>query len=200
VMEEPALDLPVLLGTIRLGRRSEAVARLVVQALERRAGVVTELLDLADYAFPVMTERMSQADRPPPGLREFSARLARADGLAIVAPEYKNGYPGSLKNAFDYLDAGIFHRKPIGIATVSSGGFGGLHCLAQLRLVCLAMGGIPIPVPFAVSRVQDAFDESGALRDPRLLERLGPFLDELIWYTQAMTRRRRCDEPPPVRA
>ena len=104
----------------------------------------------------------------------------------IVAPEYKNGYPGSLKNAFDYLPAGILRRKPIGIVTVSSGGFGGLNCLAQLRLVCLAMGGVPIPVAFPVSRVDEAFDEPGALRDPKLAARVGPFLDELIWYTRAL--------------
>ena len=77
----------------------------------------------------------------------------------IVAPEYKNGYPGSLKNAFDYLPAGILRRTPVGIVTVSSGGFGGLNCLAQLRLVCLAMGGVPIPVALPVSRVDEAFDE-----------------------------------------
>ena len=63
----------------------------------------------------------------------------------IIAPEYKNGYPGSLKNALDYLRPEVFRRKPIGIVTVSAGGFGGINCLAQLRLVCLAMGEVPIP-------------------------------------------------------
>jgi NAD(P)H-dependent FMN reductase len=47
-----------------------------------------------------------------------------------VAPDYKNGYTGSLKNAFDYLAAGILRCKLIGIVTVSSGGFGGLDCSA----------------------------------------------------------------------
>jgi NAD(P)H-dependent FMN reductase len=186
-----SLEIPVLLGTIRAGRRSGDVARLVRDELGRRDGITTHLIDLAEYDFPVMRERLSQAERPPGGLREFSAALARADGLAIVAPEYKNGYPGALKNAFDYLDAGILRRKPIGIATVSSGGFGGLNCLAQLRLVCLAMGGVPIPVPFAVSRVNEAFDEQGQPRDPGLAARLGPFLDELIWYTRATALQRR---------
>ena len=77
-------------------------------------------------------------------------------------------------------------RKPIGIVTVSSGGFGGLNCLAQLRLICLAMGGVPIPGrDFPVSRVEEVLDETGGLRDPKLAARIGPFLDELAWYTQA---------------
>ena len=108
----------------------------------------------------------------------------------IVAPEYKNGYPGSLKNAIDYLEAGILRRKPIGIVTVSSGGFGGLNCLAQLRLVCLALGGVPIPVTLPVSKVDEAFDELGSLRDPKLAARVSPFLDELIWYTLALAHQR----------
>ena len=111
----------------------------------------------------------------------------------IVAPEYKNGYPGSLKNAFDYLEAGILRRKPIGIVTVSSGGFGGLNCLAQLRLVCLALGGVPIPVTLPVSRVEDALDEQGGLRDPKFAAQASTFLDELVWYTEALNGRGRRD-------
>jgi hypothetical protein len=45
---------------------------------------------------------------------------------------------------------------------VSSGGFGGL-----------AMGGVPIPVVLPVSRVDEAFDEPGTLRDPKLAARVG---------------------------
>jgi len=98
------------------------------------------LIDLADLDLPVMRHRLGETDAAPPGAVGLSEKLNRADGLVIVAPEYKNGYPGSLKNAFDYLPAGILRRKPIGIVTVSSGGIGGLNCLAQLQLVCLAMG------------------------------------------------------------
>ena len=127
--DDPRLTIPVLRGTIRASRRSAHVARLLLGQLEGYDKVATALTDAA-----------------PPGAVGLSEKLSRADGLVIAAPEYKNGYPGSLKNAFDYLLAGILGRKPISIVTVSSGGFGDLNCLAQLRLVCLAMGGVPIPV------------------------------------------------------
>ena len=138
--DDPRLTIPVLLGTIRAGRRSAHVARLILGRLEGRDEVATALIDLADLDLPVMRHRLGESDAPPPGAVGLSEQLSRADGLVIVAPEYKNGYPGSLKNAFDYLPAGILRRKPIGIVTLSSGGFGGLNCLAQLRLICLAMG------------------------------------------------------------
>jgi len=127
---------------------------------------------------------------PPPQLSRLHHQLCKADGLIIVAPEYKNGYPGVLKNALDYFEAGILNHKPVGIATVSSGGFGGLNCLAQLRLVCLAMGGVPIPAAFPVSRVKKAFSETGELLDEGLTTKLGKFIDELIWYTEALSNHR----------
>lgn len=186
--EQSKTYIPVLLGTIRVGRKSAHVARLLHGEVEARDGIETELIDLADLQLPVMHSRLGETDSPPPGATEFSKKLARADGLVIVAPEYKSSYPGSLKNALDYLEAGIFKRKPIGIVTVSSGGFGGLNCLSQLRLICLAMGGVPIPVTFPVSRVNDAFDEHGGLRDRKPVEKLASFVDELVWYTQALKR------------
>jgi NAD(P)H-dependent FMN reductase len=188
--EESRPSIPVFLGTTRAGCQSALVARLLLGQLESRGGIDAELIDLADLDLSVMRYRLSEIDKPPSGLIGLSMKLTRADGLLIVAPEYKNGYPGSLKNALDYLEPGIFRRKPIGIVTVSAGGFGGLNCLDQLRLVCLAMGGVPIPAAFPVSRVSEVFDEQGEVRDPGLAARLAPFLDELVWYTQAMVRQR----------
>ena len=65
--------------------------------------------------------------------------------LSLVTPEYNNGYPGVLKNALDYF-LPEYRRKPVGIVTVSSGGFGGINALAQLRLVLFLMGAYPIPI------------------------------------------------------
>jgi NAD(P)H-dependent FMN reductase len=186
--DDPRLTIPVLLGTIRAGRRSAHVARLLLDRLEDRDEVATELIDLADLDLPIMRHRLGETDAAPPGAVGLREKLSRADGLVIVAPEYKNGYPGSLKNAFDYLPASILRRKPIGIVTVSSGGFGGLNCLAQLRLICLAMGGVPIPNALPVSRVDEVFDEPGTLRDPKLAAGVGPFIEELIWYARALAR------------
>jgi NAD(P)H-dependent FMN reductase len=164
--------------------------------LEGRDDVTTALIDLADLDLPVMRRRLGEADDAPQGAVALNEKLSRSNGLLIVAPEYKNGYPGSLKNAFDYLPAGVLRRKPVGIVTVSSGGFGGLNCLAQLRLVCLALGGVPIPMALPVSRVDEAFDEGGGVRDPRLEARVGPFLDELVWYTRSLALARQHDENP----
>ena len=185
--EESRPSIPVLLGSRRVGRRSERVARFILDGLSAHDRIETELIDLAVVDLPILRERPEEADNPPPNFLSFREKIAAADGLVIVSPEYKGGYPGVLKNALDHLEAGIFRRKPIGIVTVSAGPFGGVSCLTQLRLVCLAMGGVPIPVAFPVSTVDSAFDEAGNPLDPRLETRRGQFLDELVWYTRALS-------------
>src|SRR3989441_6946851 len=152
--------IPIIAGSTRRDRQSIKVARFVFSRLQKRNGVETELLDLLEYNFPMMEERLHHRDDRPPGLQEYAEKIARADSLIIVTPEYNNGYPGVLKNALDYL-LPEYERKPIGIVTVSAGGYGGINCLAQLRLVTLGMGAFPIPENLAGSRVHDSFREDG---------------------------------------
>ena len=118
--------IPVILGSTRRGRQSPKVAKFIADRMNRSERIEAEILDLAEYDFPIMEERLRFLDDPSPGLREFSEKIERADALVIVSPEYNNGYPGVLKNALDYL-LPEYKRKPIAFATVSAGGFGGLN-------------------------------------------------------------------------
>ena len=184
--------IPILLGSTRRDRQSPKVARFILDRLGRYERVETELLDLQEYDFPIMEERLRFRDDPPPGLMEFAEKIARADSLLIVTPEYNNGYPGVLKNALDYL-LPEYRRKPFGIVTVSAGGFGGLNCLAQLRLVSLGMGAFPIPAGLPVSRVGSSFEEDGNPVDPSYEDRARSFLEELLWFTEAIADRKAKD-------
>jgi NAD(P)H-dependent FMN reductase len=187
-----AYYIPIILGSTRRERQSVKVARFVFARLQQRKNVQTELLDLLEYNFPIMEERLHRRDDPPPGLKEYGEKIGRADSLIIVTPEYNNGYPGVLKNALDYLLL-EYERKPIGIVTVSAGGHGGITCLAQLRLVTLGMGAFPIPENLAVSRVQDSFKEDGTPNDPAYEKRAAGFLDEVLWFTEAIADRKAMD-------
>jgi NAD(P)H-dependent FMN reductase len=94
-----------------------------------------------------------------------------------------------LKNALDYL-LPEYERKPVGIVTVSAGGFGGLTCLAQLRLVTIGMGAFPIPESLPVSKVRDSFKEDGTPNDPGYEKRAAVFLDEVLWFAEAIADRK----------
>lgn len=182
------LRIPVVIGSVRRNRQSPKVARWISRVLESDTRIESELLDLEELALPIMEERIRMRDDVPEGARRLSDTLAAADGLVIVTPEYNSGYPGVLKNALDYMLPEL-KRKPVGIVTVSAGGFGGLSCLAQLRQVLLAMGAAPIPASLPVSRVGQTFDDDGPT-DGGLADRAARFVDELLWWTEASARQR----------
>jgi NAD(P)H-dependent FMN reductase len=188
--------IPIIAGSTRRDRQSIKVARFVLARLQQRNAVATELLDLLEYNFPIMEERLHQRDDPPPRLQEFGDKIGRADSIIIVTPEYNNGYPGVLKNALDYL-LPEYERKPVGIATVSAGGFGGINCLAQLRLVTLGMGAFPVPESLSVSRVRDSFREDGSPNDAAYEKRAASFLDEVLWFTEAIADRKAKERSAP---
>ena len=190
---QPRFYIPVILGSTRRGRHSPKVARFIAERMRRNERIETEILDLAEYNFPIMEERLRLRDDPPPGLKEFSEKIGRADSLVIVTPEYNNGYPGVLKNALDYL-LPEYQRKPIAIVTVSAGGFGGINCLAQLRLVTLGMGAFPIPAALPVSRVQDSFDEEGNPKDESYEKRAQAFIAEVLFFAEAIAVQKSKDK------
>ena len=47
------LFIPVILGTVRVGRMSQHVARLMCGEIDKRAGVETELIDIAQMPLPI---------------------------------------------------------------------------------------------------------------------------------------------------
>lgn len=181
--------IPIILGTVRTGRQSEKAAKYIESMFRRSTQILTELLDLRDWSFPFLSQRYRFQDNPPKQLRDFSEKMDGADAVVIVAPEYNSGYPGVLKNALDHF-LPEFTRKPIGIVTVSSGMFGGINCMQQLRQVCHGLDAFAIPMGLAIPYIGEVFDEQGVPVSEAFEVRGKQFLDELLWYTEAITDRR----------
>ena len=89
------LSLPVVLGTVRKGRMSAHVARWITAHIGGRPGIDTELIDIA--TLPLVTDDAGEATKDP----RLSEKLAAADGLVIVSPEYNHSFPGLLKHVLD---------------------------------------------------------------------------------------------------
>ena len=178
------LYVPIILGSTRRGRQSDKPARWIERRLRDTGRCEVELLDLAEYDFPIMEERLTMRDDPPPRAQEFSDKLRRADAIVIVTPEYNSGYPGVLKNTLDYFYS-EYYRKPFGVVTVSGGGFGGITCFQSLLAVLQKVRGI-VPAHLPISSVQKTFDQAGNLVDPSYEKRASVFMDELLWYAEAL--------------
>ncbi|MDE2676314.1 MAG: NAD(P)H-dependent oxidoreductase [Gemmatimonadetes bacterium] len=177
------LRIPVLVGSVRRGRQSIKVARFASSRLAS-AGADAPLLDLADFDLPIMEERLYRRDDPPPGLEPFSASIREADAVVVVSPEYNGSMPGVLKNALDYI-YGEWFRKPVGIVTVSGGGFGGVQVHNHLQLLFLRLKALPV-AGMAVSRVSQSFSEEGEPMEGHYEKAFAGFVETLQWYTRAI--------------
>lgn len=177
--DQRPLFIPVILGTARRGRMSAAAATLIAGEIRNRPGVDTELIDIANVPMPVDDAGESIKDR------RFADRIAAADGLVIVAPEYNHGYPGLLKHVLDSCLKEYVH-KAVGIVGVSAGPFGGTRVIQNLLPVMRELGLVTIFWDVNLSNVHDVFDESGELRDRTFLRRIDKFLRELTWMSRTL--------------
>lgn len=179
------LKVLVILGSVRRGRLSERVATFVMARLDETAAVDAELIDLKVLDLPIMEERLGRIDPAPPGVPELGAKIAAADALIIVTPEYNRGYPGVLKNALDYFYA-QYKRTPVAIVTVSNGRHGGVNAWAQLVTVLTQMGAIVVPVTVAVEVADETFSPDGEAIEPSYVRKTDRMIGELIWMASRL--------------
>ncbi|QKQ98317.1 hypothetical protein GKQ38_02185 [Candidatus Nanohaloarchaea archaeon] len=180
-MTEDKLELLVIEGTAREGRKSIRPALYVTRKLNSR-GHDTELFDLADREIPMLEHtRYSDNDKHPEDIEEFGQKVEKADGLVVVSPEYNHSIPGSLKNLLDHLYP-EYNDKPFSFVTVSGGSFGGVRALSHLHDVALEFGG-NIGPDIPVSNVGSTFNEEGELEDDNYIDRFESFLDDVEEHT-----------------
>ena len=183
------INISIILASTRIGRQSHKPAKYLLGKLNEISGINAELLDLAEYNFPILDERLAYHPNPSDKLKEFSAKLTASDSIIFVSPEYNSGYSGVLKNTVDYFRA-EFGKKPIGVVAVSAGALGGINASTQMQLLVLGMGGYPMPLKLLIPNVQKAFDEQGNLTDPAIEKNTGKFISEFIWFSEAIKSRK----------
>ncbi len=173
------LNIPVIVGTTRKGRASIHAARFIADVLGRRAGIRTEVIDIAGQPLPV--EDAGEAIKSS----GFSALMTAADGLVIVAPEYNHSFPGLLKHLLDSCLSEYIH-KAVGIVGVSAGPFAGIRVVQSMLPVMRELGLVTIFWDVNIGNVGKVFAEDGRLLDEAFVRRSEKFIRELIWMSKVL--------------
>lgn len=173
------LNIPVILGTTRKGRMSQHAAHFMVGQIEKRNGIKTELIDITNLPMPI--------DDAGEGIKDpaFSEKMAIADALVIVTPEYNHSFPGLLKHILDSCLKEYIH-KAAGIVGVSAGPFGGVRAIQDFLPVIRELGLVNIFWDVNFGSISDVFDQSGKLLDQAFIGRADKFLNELIWMAKTL--------------
>lgn len=127
------LRIGIIVGSTRPGRKGLEVGEWVA-ANAKAAGVEFELVDLVDYALPLLDEPLpaSMGQYQHEHSRKWAAKVDEFDGYIFVTAEYNHSLPGALKNALDFASL-EWHNKAAGI--VSYGSMGGVRANEHLRQV-----------------------------------------------------------------
>jgi NAD(P)H-dependent FMN reductase len=180
----------IISASVREGRVSHRVALFIQDYLTRHTLASVEIADLNAYQFPLFNERFSYQSSPTPDVVEFRERIVKADGVIIVTPEYNGGYPASLKNVIDLLYA-EWYRKPISIATVSDGNFGGTQVITSLLFTLWKIKAWVVPPSMPVPNAAAAFSVDGKPKDEQATEkRVAAFVKELMWAIERKNTER----------
>jgi NAD(P)H-dependent FMN reductase len=190
-----SLRFVILYGSVRETRQGIKAARFIVNQLARR-GHTTTLIDPLEHRLPLLDRMYKEYPKgnAPPVLEALAETYRAADGFVVISGEYNNGIPPALKNLLDHFLEEYFFR-PSAIVCYSAGAFGGVRAAMQLRMTLAELGMPSIPSIYPIPHVQDAFDDGGQAKQPIFEQRIGRFLDEFEWYTEALRRARERGTP-----
>ncbi|MBI2589990.1 NAD(P)H-dependent oxidoreductase [Candidatus Berkelbacteria bacterium] len=174
-----SLYIPVILGTIRPGRLSERVARLIYTELTKLSNIQTELIDIRALDFDFKNEG------PSARMPKFSRQMWQMHGLIIVAPEYNHSYPGSLKMIMD-TNLAEYRDKAVGLVGVSDGPWGGARLVENLINYTQTLGLKPLRTALYFPQAEKIIDPEGQLVNPNYLPRINRFFQDLILLAQTL--------------
>ncbi|HWO19107.1 MAG TPA: NAD(P)H-dependent oxidoreductase [Kofleriaceae bacterium] len=185
------IDVGIVIGSTRPGRKAEAVAKWVHEHAQTRTDAKFELVDIADYNLPLLDEPVppSMGKYSKEHTKKWAAKIGSLDAFVFVTPEYNHGTSGALKNALDFLFA-EWADKAAGF--VAYGGVNGARAVEHLRayLSELQVAHVRAQVGF---NLRDDFENYTTFKPsgPHHEKALSTMLDQLVrWATAFKTMRK----------
>ena len=127
----------------------------------------------------------------PPPVAALKERIAAADGLLLVTPEYNNSVPGVFKNAIDWLTRPpadirrVFGWRPVGVIGATPGPGGTILAQTAWLPVLRTLGTLPWFGPrVAVSNAAKVFDDQGKLQDATVRAQLEKYVTGFADFVQ----------------
>jgi chromate reductase, NAD(P)H dehydrogenase (quinone) len=162
--------------------RKASYNALLLRAASEVAPQGTEI-ELASIAEIPLFDQDELDRKVPEPVARLKERVAAADGLLLVTPEYNHSLPGVLKNVIDWLSRPVsdiprlFNDKPVAVIGASTGPGGTRLAQAAWLPVLRVLGTRPFfGKPIYVAGAATAFDGDGKLADEATRRLLSEFI------------------------
>lgn len=173
------LKVVIIIGTSRKDRESIKVTRLIEKVTKDFDGFKAKILDPVEFNF---SENDLEPTRSDPNYKKM---IEEADALLVVIPEYNHAYPAIIKRVLD-SEYGVYLHKPVALAGVSSGPWGGVRAVESILPVLRTLGLVISRTDLHFPNVQNLFDEQGNLKDEKYVQRIEKALEELLWLAKTL--------------
>ena len=180
-------------GSLRRGSYNAMLLRAAADVMPQ--GVSLEIATISDI--PLYNADVEAEQGIPVPVQQLKERIAAADGLLIVTPEYNNAMPGVLKNALDWLSrppadiARVFRSLPTGVMGATPGMGGTILSQASWLPVLRVLGVLPwFEGRVIVSGAGKVFDEAGHIVDAGTLDRLRVYAEGFAAFVEQRRRPR----------
>lgn len=176
-------------GSLRRASYNSALLRAAAELAP--AGTTIDIASIRDI--PLYDGDVEASEGIPAAVKELKDRIAAADGLLIVTPEYNNSMPGVLKNAIDWLSrpsadlSRVFGSKPTAIIGASPGRLGTVLSQTAWLPVLRSLGvNTYAGSRLLVSGAGSVFADSGHLVDERVRGDLANFLKGFTAFVEQL--------------
>jgi NAD(P)H-dependent FMN reductase len=189
--------LQVIVGSTRETRAADRVLPWVVDQARSHRSFEVEVLDLRDWRLPFFQEHLgtigdfADPTYSDPIVRAWNQKVGEGDAYLILTSEYNHSVPGELKNAIDNVFVSFALRnKPVGFVGYSGGIAAGVRAVEHLALIMIEAEAAPLRNTVLIPFVTEAFGEDGQPADPATATALTITLDDLTWWSNALSRAR----------
>jgi NAD(P)H-dependent FMN reductase len=180
-------------GSLRT--RSLNAALLRVAAGFAPAGTTIEIETIK--GIPLYDGDLEASTGIPAIVAALKDKIASADGLLLVTPEYNNSIPGVFKNAIDWLSRPaddiprVFGGLPVGVMGASPGRFGTLLSQNAWLPVLKTLGTQPwFGQSLYLGGAHRLFDAAGTLSDEDSRKRIQGYVSGFAEFVSSVQRRR----------
>lgn len=176
-----------LCGSLRRGSFNRMLLRAAVEV----APTGTAISDEPIRGIPLYDGDVERQGLPL-AVQGLKDRIAEADGLLIVTPEYNHSMPGVLKNAIDWLSRPaadiprVFRGRPVAIMGATPGAGGTALAQAAWLPVVRSLGMRPwFDRAVLISEATRVFDDEGRVTDPATRQRIRTFVEGFAGFAVA---------------
>jgi chromate reductase len=170
-------------GSLRSASYNAALLRAALEECPSAATLEIESI----RGIPLYDGDVEAKDGIPARAAELKERVASADALLLVTPEYNNSIPGVFKNAIDWMTRPppdiprVFRGRVVGLIGASPGAYGTVLSQAAWLPVFRTLGMRPwFGQQLYVANASKVFDASGRLVDDAIRGRLRKYMEGFV--------------------